>query len=164
MASPFASRVTVTLPIPFDPPNEVTIRKLAGRHLDRARSAFVTSLFLDVQARGGAAVQKDMQSLFRKDEGQEKDVAEEVKKVQADPLNGYDPYVVARCGVVSWTYPETLKLEEVVDEKGTIEMRCKAIDDLDEDAVRGFATEIMRITKPGLFQTSEEAEVDRKNA
>lgn len=163
MASPFASRVVVTMPIPFDLPHEVTIRKLAGRHLERARNAFMTGLFLDVQARGGAAVQKDMQTLFKKDDENAEAVAAKVKAAEADPLNGFDPYVVAQGGIVGWTYPESLAVELVPDEKGNSVPRVKAIDDLDEDAVQWFATEIMRLTKPSLFQTKAEAEADRKN-
>jgi len=165
MASPFASKVVATLAIPFDPPNEVTIRKLAGRHLERARNVFLTGLFLDVQARGGAAVQKDMQQLFKKDEKNDEareQTEQQIKKLTDDPLNGLDPYEIARCGIVKWTYAEPLTLEESVDERGTITMRCRAIDDLDEDAVRWFATEVMRLTKPSLFQTTEEADADRK--
>jgi len=162
MASPFASRVVVTLPIPFDLPHEVTIRKLAGRHLERARNAFMTGLFLDVQARGGAAVQKDMQTLFKKDDEDADAVAEKVKAAEADPLNGFDTYVLAQGGIVAWSYPESLMPERTV-EGDSILMRVRAIDDLDEDAVRWFATEIMRLTKPSLFQTKSEAEADRKN-
>jgi len=162
MASPFASRVVVTLPIPFDLPHEVTIRKLAGRHLERARNAFMTGLFLDVQARGGAAVQKDMQTLFKKDDEDADAVAEKVKAAEADPLNGFDTYVLAQGGIVAWSYPESLMPERTV-EGDSILMRVRAIDDLDEDAVRWFATEIMRLTKPSLFQTKAEAEADRKN-
>lgn len=165
MASPFASRVRVTLAIPFDPPNEVTIQKLSGRHLERARNVFMTGLFLDVQARGGAAVQKDMQTLFKKDDpAAAKEAEEQVKKVQANPLNGFDPYVIAQAGIVSWTYPESLTPERVVtDTAGSTEMRVQALDDLDEDALNWFATEIMRITKPSLFQTPEEEAAERKN-
>ena len=162
MASPFASRVVVTLPIPFDLPHEVTIRKLAGRHLERARNAFMTGLFLDVQARGGAAVQKDMQTLFKKDDEDADAVAEKVKAAEADPLNGFDTYVLAQGGIVAWSYPESLMPERTV-EGDSILMRVRAIDDLDEDAVRWFATEVMRLTKPSLFQTKAEAEADRKN-
>jgi len=162
MASPFASRVVVTMPIPFDLPNEVTIRKLAGRHLERARNAFMTGLFLDVQARGGAAVQKDMQTLFKKDDEDADAVAEKVKAAEADPLNGFDTYVLAQGGIVAWSYPESLMPERTV-EGDSILMRVRAIDDLDEDAVRWFATEVMRLTKPSLFQTKAEAEADRKN-
>jgi len=161
MASPFASRLVVTIPIPFDPPNEVTLRKLAGRYLERARSVFMTGLFLDVQARGGAAVQKDMQQLFVKDAPNKEDVDAQVKQQAADPLNGFDPYVVAQGGIVAWTYPESLTPGRVV-EGDSILMRVQAIDDLDEDALRWFATEVMRITKPSLFQTSAEVEDDRK--
>jgi len=162
MASPFASRVVVTIPIPFDPPHEVTLRKLAGRHLERARNAFMTGLFLDVQARGGAAVQKDMQTLFVKDAPNKAEVEAEVQKVAADPLNGYDSYVLAQGGIVAWSYPESLMPERTV-EGDSILMRVQAIDDLDEDAIRFFATEIMRLTKPALFQTEAEVKAERKN-
>jgi hypothetical protein len=163
MSSPFASKVVVTLPVPFDPPHEVTIRKLAGRHLERARNVFLTGLFQDVQARGGAAVQKEMQQLFVKDAPDQQEIAEKVKKVEADPLNGFDKYVIAQAGLVAWTYPESLKLEQVVDVDGSIAMRCPAIDDLDEDTVEWIATEVMRLTKPALFQSASEAAADRKN-
>lgn len=163
MASPFASHVVVTLPVPFDPPHEVTIRKLAGRHLERARNAFLTSLFRDVQTRGGAAVQKEMQLLFSRDGSARDDIDEQVRKVAADPLNGFDRYVIVQAGLVAWTYPESLKPERVVDEDGTVSMRCAAIDDLDEDTLTWLALEVMRLTKPALFETPEEQEVSRKN-
>jgi len=164
MASPFASRVTVTVPVPFDPPNEVTIRKLAGRHLERARSAFLTGMYQDVMARGGAAVQREMQTLFKKDSDEAAKVDEQVKALRDDPLNGYDLYVLAQGGIVAWSYPETLAPEQVTDEQGTVTMRVRALDDLDEDALRWLATEIMRLTKPALFQSPEEAAEARKNA
>lgn len=162
MASPFASRVTKTLPIDFDPPNEVTIRKLAGRHLERARDAYLTDLYLGVRDRGGAAVQKDLQQLFKSDDSDAKDMQAKVEKAKADPLNGLDPYTVAAGGIVGWTYPESLVPERVTEGDATT-MRIRAIDDLDEDALRWFATEIMRLTKPSLFQTPAEVEAERKN-
>lgn len=125
----------------------------------------MATLFMDVQARGGAAVQKDMQQLFAKDKdaGERTAIDEEVKKQAADPLNGYDPYVVAQHGIVSWSYPEPLTVDLDTDDRGNRVPRVRAIDDLDEDAVRWFATEIMRLTKPALFQTDAEAAADRKN-
>jgi hypothetical protein len=123
----------------------------------------MTGLFMDVQARGGAQVQKDMQQLFIKDNPEAAGVEAEIEKVKTDPLNGFDPYIVVQGGLVSWTYPESLKPEEVV-EGNTVTMRVRAIDDLDEDALKWLATEIMRLTKPSLFQTEAEAEAERKNA
>jgi hypothetical protein len=164
MASPFASRVVVTLPVPFDPPNEVTIRKLAGRHLERARNAFLHSLFLDVQARGGATVQKEMQTLFIKDAPNQDEVKAKEAAAASDPLSGLDKYIVVQGGLVDWTYPESCKPEPVTDERGTTEMRIVALDDMDEDAIKWLATEIMRLTKPALFQSHDEAAEARKNA
>lgn len=162
MSAPFASRTTVTIPIPFDPPNEVTLRKLAGRHLERAKSAFLQRLVRDVQQRGGAAVQKDMEQLFRSDESSQ-DTAATVQAVKADPLNGYDKYELAAAGIKSWTYPESLVPQKVLDEDGHEVLRVVAIDDLEDEGLTFFATEVMRITKPSLFQTEDEAEADRKN-
>jgi hypothetical protein len=142
----------------------VTIRKLAGRHLERARNAFMADLFHGVQERGGAAVQKDLQLLFAPDKDSAASaMQEQVEKLKSDPLNGLDPYVVAQGGIVAWTYPESLAVELVADEKGNQVPRVRAIDDLDEDAVQWFATEIMRLTKPSLFQTKAEVEAERKN-
>jgi hypothetical protein len=164
MASPFASRVVVTLPVPFDPPNEVTIRKLAGRHLEKARNAFLQGLFLDVQARGGAQVQKEMQTLFIKDAPNQEEVKAKEAAAEANPLAGLDEYVIVQGGLVSWTYPEPCKPEAVTDEHGTVTMRIVALDDMDEDAIKWLATEIMRLTKPSLFRTPAEEETERKNA
>jgi hypothetical protein len=146
----FASRTVKTIPIPFDPPHEVTIQKLAGRHLAKAKNAFLASLFDGVRDRGGAAVQKEMQALFGNDDKAKKAEAEaEVEKVKADPLNGYDKHTLISCGVKSWTY------EAPIDEG--------AINDLDEEAVDFFAREIMLLTKPSLFQTAQDAEDAQKN-
>jgi hypothetical protein len=142
----FASRITKTIPIPFDPPHEVTLQKLAGRHLGKAHDAFLADLYQGVRDRGGSAVQKDMQALFEGDKKADAEAA--VAKVQADPLNGYDPYVLVRHGVKGWSYDTPLSPE--------------AIEDLDDEAVTFFATEIMRLTKPALFQTEEAAKAAQK--
>jgi hypothetical protein len=105
-----------------------------------------------------------MQTLFKKDDENAEAVAAKVKAAEADPLNGFDPYVVAQGGIVAWSYPESLAVDLVTDDKGNRIPRVQAIDDLDEDAIRFFATEIMRLTKPDLFKTKDEVETDRKNA
>ena len=169
MSSPFASRITATLDIPFDLPHQVTIQRLAGRHLERARSVFFQNMVQDVQARGGAAAQKDVQQLFTPDKAPGDDASDAeaktaLEKAKADPLNGLDQYSVVAPGIKSWTYPESLAPEKVLDDDGDEVFRVKAILDMDEDALKWFATEILRLTKPAAFQTADEQEADRKNA
>lgn len=144
MASPFASKVTKTIPIPFDPPHEVTLRKLSGRHLQKARDAFMAEMFRGIQERGGANVQKEMAALWDNPEAKQ-----QIETAQTDPLAGLDKYTLARLGIERWSY------DEPVSEQ--------AVDDLDDEAVAFFATETMRLTKPALFQTKDEQEADRKN-
>lgn len=180
--NPFASRTQKTIDIPFDLPNTVTIRKLAGRHLGRANQEFLNTLIAAVHARGGAKVQKDLEELFAKDP---KKAANDIGEVKADPLNGYDKYFICAKGIVAWTYAESLSPIPPFDMKAVLEMARRgdieqaievvttiplhrpwavpAIDDLDDDALTFFATEIMRLTKPSLFETVDEQEADRKN-
>jgi hypothetical protein len=164
MSSPFASRITTTIPVEFDLPHEVTIQKLAARHLERARKTFFSEMVQEIQSRGGAAVQKDVEQLFGRDPKQEEAAqAEAREKAKADPLNGLNLYWIVASGVKAWTYPESLRPEPVLLEDGTTAPRIMAILDLDEDALRWFATEVMRVTKPAAFRTVEEQEADRKN-
>lgn len=162
--SVFASRTTKTIEIPFDPPHTVTIQKLSGRHLVRAHETFFNELVAGVQARGGARVQKELQDLWATDKD---DTKKAIEAVQADPLNGYDKYALLYGGIKSWSYPESLERVPVqeLNEAGQLVtvMRIPAIDDLDDEAVAFFATEIMRLTKPSLFQTEEEAKAEQKN-
>ena len=170
MSSPFA-RATATVPVPFDPPHEVTVQQLNGRQLAKAQTAFLNDLIAQVQVRGGAKVQKDIETLFKTDT---KDVSEEAKQIQAevekmkaDPLNGFDKYSLCYAGIKSWTYPESLALvpvvEHMADGREITVMRVLAIDDLNDEAVTFFATEVLRLTKPALFQTTDEQETARKN-
>lgn len=141
----FASRTTITVDLPFDPPHHVVVQKLAGRHLEKARSAFLTQLMLGVQERGGAAVQKELMELFA-----DRSAAKQVEQVKSDPLNGFDKYSLVRYGVKAWSYPEPVTPE--------------AIEDLDEDAVDFLAAEILKLSKPGLFQTAAQIEEATGNA
>ncbi len=159
----FSSRTVKTLPIPFDAPHEVTIRKLSGAHLDKAHDVWTTDLYLGVKARGGSVVQKDVQKLFEKPDAK---TDAEVAAVAKDPLNGLDLYEVMAAGIVSWTYPESLKREpiEAIDPFGNkvTVLRILALDDLDAEARDFFAREIMRLTKPALFEDTEAAKATQK--
>lgn len=163
MASPFA-RAEETVPIPFHPPNEVTVRQLNGRQLGKAQKAFFNDLIADVQARGGAKVQKDVQELFADPKAGE----EAVKKIQADPLNGFDKYTLLYDGIKSWTYPDSLErvavTEETSDGRSITVMRIPAIDAMNDEAVDWFATQVLRLSKPALFLSAEEKAVEQKKA
>jgi hypothetical protein len=161
--STFSSKNTKSLPIPFDPPHEVLIRQLSGEQLERASAAFLVKLFAGIHDRGGASVQKDVQQLFDKSDDK---ADEEIKAVQADPLNGLDVYEVMSGGIVGWSYAESLervKVEEIdrFGNKVTV-LRIPALLDLSDEARRFLATEIMRLTKPSLFETKEAAKASQK--
>lgn len=138
----FASRTTsAPIPIPFDPPHTVTVRKLTGREIEAAQEAHRGSV-----ASGSS---RSWSMAFRR--MLEKGAADpEVMRALSDPLTGYDRYSLVKDGLVSWSYPESLAGDE----------RQKHIDDLSDEAVDFIATEALRMTKPALFVP---AETERKN-
>jgi hypothetical protein len=149
----FASRTIETIPLHADGVEyEVVIQKLAGRHLGRAQQAFLNEIIRGITERGGAKVQKDIQQLFEKD-------PEEAKKgiaaVKADPLNGYDKHALVTYGVKSWTYP--------VDIPGDFESKRSLFDDLEEEILDTLARAVLKLTKPSLFVSEDEAEAATKN-
>jgi hypothetical protein len=166
----FSSGALATIPIPasVDPTGDhtVTLQKLSGRKLARAAKLFFNELIADVQTRGGAKVQKDIQELFNKTDAEKAAAAAEVATVKSDPLNGYDKYALLYDGIAAWSYPEPLDRVTVTEEvngRPVTVVRIPAIDDLDDAAVEFFATEIMRLTKPSLFLTEAEKEAATKN-
>lgn len=164
MSSPFA-HATASLEIPFDPPHTVTVQQLNGRQLGKAKQVFFNNLIAEVQVRGGAKVQKDVETLFQVDAA---DVTAEVEKLKSDPLNGFDKYTLLYDGIKGWSYPQSLERVPVAeltsDGRAITVMRVPAIDALSDEAVDFFATEIMRLTKPSLFQTKEEAKAAQREA
>lgn len=162
MGSPFASQTEVVVALPFDPPNTVTVRKLTGRELEAAQEAHRDSI-LSGSARSWGRTFRRMLEKGASDP--------DVLKALADPLTGYDRYALVRSGLVSWTYPQsikTVKAKTAVPANGampaepTVEA-SDAVEDLDDEAVDFIATEVLRLTKPTLFLTPEEAEGARKN-
>lgn len=149
MSSILASRNTKTIPIPFDPPHEAMIQQLSGKQLQRAADVNVTRTFEGIKERGGAQVIKEMQQLFGKVES-DASAAKALEQAKANPLNGYDKHTVVKAGLKAWTIPDT-------------PLTDAAIEDLHDEAVDYFATEIMRLTKPGLFHTELQAEAAQKN-
>jgi len=149
MASPFASQVTTTVPLPHDPPHEVTVQKLPGRHLRRAQQAHFNEIVAGIAERGGSKIQKDLQILFEKTEkdptGQD---ATALQQAKADPLAGYDAATLVAHGVKSWTYSQPVT--------------PAALAELDEETEQLLARAILRLTKPALFLSEEDAKAAQK--
>ncbi len=149
----FAFETVATISTPFDPGHEITVRKLSGWQLGKAQKAFFNELVGEVTERGGAKVQKDIETLFAKDPTAADEAGAEIK---GDPLNGYDKYTVIALGLKAMSrLPGWATLSP--------EAKLENARELDEEARDFFATEIMRLTKPGLFRTAEEREADQKN-
>jgi hypothetical protein len=146
----FASQDKKTLPLPFDPPHTVTIRRLTGREFDQAQEATMLAIHRGVRVRGFS------DHLRRVIVGAGSDA--DARKVVADPLLGFDRLVVATAGITGWSYRDddgqNAKPKKVTN---------ASVADLDDDALEFIATEILRMTKPALFETVEEAEAARKN-
>jgi len=146
----FASRSQKTIPIPHDPPHTVTIQKLAGRHLYKADQENDFAAQAYVQKMGGAEFRQQLTEALK-----DKDPGAEIKKVQLDPVNAFDKYVVLKAGLKGWDYTE--------DDGTSIPVTDEAIEDLEPESVEYIAREILRYTKPSLFMTVEEAKAEQKN-
>lgn len=153
MPSPFASRVVKTIPIAFDPPNEVTIQKLAGRHFERAELEAQRKFMESIEQRGGHEAQKKMIDLYEDRKGKDEKPAPDKK---TDPLVGLDAYTVCRFGIKGWTYPESLEVNAATG-------RVDALDDLGAEELKWFATEVLRVTAPSRFESPEEHKESEKN-
>lgn len=146
--SVFASQTQQTIALPFDLPHTVTVRKLTGREIERAQESHRGNL-----AAGSA---RAWSATFRR--ALEKGAGDpDVLKAIADPLTGYDRFVLVRAGLIGWSYPQALNGSSVSS------TAHDAVEDLVDEAVDFIATEVLRLTKPRLFQTSDEAAVARKN-
>jgi len=149
MASPFASLTTSDpIPLPADAGAWIKVRRLTGKEHDQAQESHRNE-FASGRTNAWASV-------FRR--ALEKGASDpDVLKALRDPLTGYDRYVLVRKGLVSWSYPGVInKIEPPPD-------TYDAIRDLDDEAVDAIAREVLKLTKPALFQTPDEEETERKN-
>src|SRR4029077_11748639 len=121
--------------------------------IERARQASQWASLRALKHMGGPAFQKELAAL-----GDPAETAKRVEAVQADPLHGYDRYVVLYKGIKAWTYPEPLTLEEVLDDDGEKELRVPAIDEQFDDAQVNF------LARAILDLTPRSDEASRKNA
>lgn len=161
MASPFASRTTKVVPLPFDEPHTVTIQKLAGRHLETAHELMLAENAASLQRLGGIKVQHEIDQIRKAElkaaKEEDRPVADPVEKVKADPMSQYDRTHVLYRGIKAWTYDEPLKPVPIVEE-GVTRMHIPAIDDLTEEAADFLAREILALTLP------PRDEAEQKNA
>lgn len=149
----FASRMQHTIALPFDPPHTVTIRKLTGREVDLSQAEHLKSLIAGRSPRGwSGAFQRIVAGLGK---------PADAETLLADPLEGYDRFVIVRAGLLAWSYPESVT---PIVKDGTNGTRVDAIEDLDDEAVEFLARAILQLTKPQLFQTADEAAVARGEA
>lgn len=142
MGSIFASDVTQEYGIPNAPgAATITLRKLTGRELERAEAEHLKSTVAGESTRGWSLrLRKILNS-----GATNADAAE----VLADPLTGFDRFVIIKAGAVKWSLERKLT--------------TAALEDLDDETVDWMATEILRLTKPRLFYTEAELKAQQKN-
>ena len=138
----FASRAQKTIELPFDAPHTVTIQKLAGRHLEKARQESLFQSVDYVKRIGGLAFQKELAAATGGDDAEKKRAVEDA---QQDPLTSVDVRTVLQFGIKAWSYDQAVTTE--------------AVEDLTDEAAEFLAREILRFTKPALF----DAEAAEKN-
>jgi hypothetical protein len=119
------------VPIPHEEGEWLRLRMLGGKKLQEARdvnSDRALATFRKMGAEGIQAIQKMTR--------QDADAA-----LKTDPLAEYDIDVLLRAGIVAWSY----------DEKVT----PQAVEELDEATRKWAATEILKMSLPGVFEVLE---------
>ncbi len=147
------------IPIPFDPPHTIVVRKLTGREIEAAQEAHRLNTIA-----GSARLWAENYRRGLRDGA----TALEVLRAVHDPLTGYDRFALVRAGLVAWSYPQSvtpIAAKAATVAKGTMPAAAAveasdAIEDLDDEAVDFIATEVLRLTKPALFVTTEEDVAD----
>jgi hypothetical protein len=136
------------LPIPFDPPHWIVVRKLTGTEVEAAQAADAFGM-----ASGGARTWATRLKRMAAT-GDPRALA-----ALSDPLVGYDRLSMIRSGLLAWSYPQSVT-PIAADEARKVEA-SDAVADLDDEATDFIAREILRLTKPGLFT---EPETEQKKA
>lgn len=134
------------IPLPFDPPHWIVVRKLTGREITRAQEAHRNNLASGDPRLWAASFKRMLATGGATDP--------EVLEAIRDPLTGFDRYALVRDGLVAWSYPHAL--HAAAPGPAATTKALDAIDDLDDEALDFFATEVLRRTKPGLFLATEE--------
>lgn len=140
--SVFTSRNTRTIEIPHDPGQTATIRQLAPRHLERATKEAQRQSLADFRAMGGAAVLAELQEIAAR-------ASTTTGETVRDPLAGVDRVTLITAGVTAWSYDAPIDAETVAD--------------LDERTQRWLAEQVLRFSRPELFEAPDAQEAAAKN-
>jgi hypothetical protein len=132
----FANRITKTLTLP-DTGHTVTIRKLNGGQLAAVRSAAQRRALAEVEALGGMKKIAELQQ-FGPGAADESE-----KAARRDPFLTHDTMTLLERGVLHWTLDE--------------EPGPAAYEELDTEIAEWLAREILRLTKPALFEDADAA-------
>lgn len=149
-----------TITIPFSPKpdgtlHEVTIQKLAGRHLRKADEERDFALNEYVNKMGGDAYRERMSAQHAKQEEERK--AAGLPPQVADPVHGFDQHTLVKFAVIAWTFADL--------EDGTpIPVNEAEVDELDAETLEHIAREALRWTKPALFLDFDQREIEKKKA
>ena len=80
-----------------------------------------------------------------------------------DPLAGFDRHTVCLYGIKSWTFTHQVKKEDKTSVTEPLPINARTVADIGDEEMETIALAIMKLTKPGLFQTVPEREAERKN-
>lgn len=140
----FTNQIEKTLPVPNDPDHAITIRKLPRRHLEKAAREAQRQHLEGLQEIGGPRQIAELQEALEKLDPPkpEQPVSDEPKR---DPLTAYDRQTLLQAAIVRWTYD--------------VPVTPETIQEIDEDTEEWLAREVLRLSRPSLFET----EADRKN-
>ena len=145
MGSPFASHHTQIVTMPDG--HTVTIHKVSGKDLDAAQYEHMTGI---ATGRG-----RNWATNFMSLAASGKATYADAEKVLRDPLAGFDRLSLVKAGVSAWSYS--------INSEKPVPVGSAAIDDLDDETLELLATAVLKLTKPGLFQTAAEREATQKN-
>ncbi len=135
---PFTSLFTKVLDVPGDPDQTITIRMLAPEHLEAAAKSQQRKVMHDLREMGGMAILKEFETL--KTTG---DVR------AADPMLLFDRVTLLEKGIIAWSYEQKISRATCAD--------------LTEEVAEYVGREALRLAKPSLFVTPEEAQVEKKD-
>jgi hypothetical protein len=125
-----------------------TIRKLSGRHVERARESRQAQRL--EAYRKLRTFQREFMDLAAPTVASAEPATTPAPETVPNPLEDFDPYVVIECGLVSVGTGEPVTPEFIAD--------------FAEDDVLTIAEAILRLSVPRLFLTKAEAEDAQKNA
>lgn len=125
-------------------PGVVVIRRLGWRRLEEAAKALMKDGLKDLRDLGGAAELKELQALAGDPEAVEAVRARVRDAKKADPLSAYDKRELCQMAIVTLD---------------GLDKTPEAIDEFEPEVLEGTARAILRLARPGLFET----EADEKN-